>query len=62
VQQLGAIDAQLGERGVDSAEVVVGGLVGADVLGGVMAAKSPCSRRLLPAKPSRCTLERMISL
>jgi len=34
VQQLGAVDAELGKRGVEDAEVVLGGLVGADVLGG----------------------------
>ena len=34
VQQRAALDAELGERGVERAEVVLGRLVGADVLGG----------------------------
>ena len=34
MQQATAIHAEAGERGVEGAEVVFGGLVGADVLGG----------------------------
>jgi hypothetical protein len=55
------VHSQLGQRGVEGSEGVLSRLVGADVLGGDDAAKSPCSRLLLPAKPSRCTLDRMIS-
>jgi hypothetical protein len=61
MQQLGPRDAEFGQRGVKGAEVVPGRLVGADVLGVMIAAKSPRSRSLLPANPARCTLDKMIS-
>ena len=47
---------------VKSFEMVRGGLVGLDILGGDDLVELNASRALLPAKPSWCTLDKMISL
>ena len=61
VQELRAGDAEPGQGCVQGPEMALGRLVGTDVLGCKDRGKGSVKVLVLPAKPARCTLDRMMS-
>jgi hypothetical protein len=61
VQQVGAGQPEVGQRAGEGTEVILGGLVDADVLGGDDDGEITAQPPIAAGEAARCTLERMIS-